>query len=409
MFSSIFSYFVKDNHYVSLIGIIVFLLVAFIFSNNKKKINPRRVFGALSLQFILAFFVLRTDIGHRFFEMLSGGFEVLYSFSDAGIKFMFGNMIDPAGPWGFLFIVKVVPIIIFFGALMSLLFHLGVIQFFVKILSFVIRPILGTSGAESLCAVANSMLGPTEAPLLVKKYLKGMTDSEMLVVMISGMSTLQASVIAVYSSMGVSMIHLLTASVMSIPGALLVSKILIPETKIPETSAGNSFEMKKDTTNILDAIASGTGDGLRLAANVAAMLIAFISLMAMVDYVLFHSIGFSLNDIFSKLFANVTFLLGISPEDKGVAGILLGQKLVINEFVAYASFVKATLTVRTQAILTYALCGFSNFSVIGILIGGISALAPNKRTTLTKLGLRALLGGTIVNLINAAIAGLLIP
>ncbi|MBD3231439.1 NupC/NupG family nucleoside CNT transporter [Candidatus Dependentiae bacterium] len=408
VFSAVYTYFLKDNHYISFIGIIIFLLVAFIFSNNKNKINPRRIFGALALQFILAFFVLRTEIGNHFFTMLSRGFERIYSFADAGIGFLFGNMIDPSGPWGFLFIVKVVPMIIFFSALMSLLFHFGIIQFLVRFLSFFIRPILGTSGAETLCAAANSMLGPTEAPLFVKKYIKGMTESEILVVMISGMSTLQAGLIAVYSSMGVSMIHLLTASVMSIPGAILVSKILIPETKIPETSAGSSFEMKKDTSNMLDAIAQGTGDGLKLAANVAAMLIAFISLMSMADYLLFNIIGYSLNEIFSKLFSNITLLLGISSREKSVAGILLGQKLVINEFVAYSSFVKATLSTRTQAILTYALCGFSNFSVIGILIGGISALAPNKRTILTKFGLRALLGGTLVNLINAAIAGLLI-
>ena len=408
MFSIITSYFVKDNHYISLIGIAVFLFTAFLFSSNKRKINYARALSALGLQFALAFFVLNTEVGQKAFASLANGFSKLYSFADAGIRFIFGNLVDTTGSWGFIFAVKVVPIIIFFGALMSLFFHLGVIQFIVKILSFLLRPILGASGAETLCAAGNSMLGPTEAPLLIKKYLKGMTDSEMLVVMVSGMCTLQAGVLAVYGSMGVPMIHLLTASVMSIPGAIVVSKILLPETKTPETAAGNSIEMKKDTANMLDAISTGTSDGLKLAANVAAMLLAFISLMAMADYFLAMFTGYDLNAVFAILFSKVAYLLGIGQADRAVAGTLLGQKLVINEFVAYANFVKVTLADRARIILTYALCGFANFSVVGILIGGVGSLAPNKRSFLTKFGLKALLGATLVNLLNAAIAGLLI-
>ncbi|MCK4651187.1 hypothetical protein KAT08_03380 [Candidatus Babeliales bacterium] len=408
MFSAIFSYFVKDNHYMSLIGIIVFLGVAVLFSNNKRKIKPKRIFAGLALQFFLALFVLKTEIGFKFFSAMAMGFSRIYSFSDAGIKFIFGNLVDTTGPWGLLFIVKVVPIIIFFGALMSLLHHLGIIQFFVKMISFIIRPLLGTSGAETLCATANSMLGPTESPLLIKKYLKNMTESEMLVVMVAGMSTIAASVMAVYGSMGIPMVHLIAASIMSIPGSILISKILVPETKVPETAAGNKFEMKKDTSNVLDAISTGTYDGLKLAAGVTAMLIAFISLMAMADYVLLSLTGYNLDSIFSKLFSNVAFLLGISAKDKNIAGTLLGQKLVINEFIAYLNFVKFSLTDRARIILTYALCGFSNISVIGILIGGIGAIAPSTRSILTKFGWRALLGGTLVNLLNAAIAGLLI-
>ncbi|MFC1894398.1 NupC/NupG family nucleoside CNT transporter [Candidatus Dependentiae bacterium] len=408
MSNPIFSYFFVNNHHMSILGIFVFLFIAFIFSNNKRKINLRRILGGLILQFLLAIFVLNTKIGHRVFSTFAEGFRILYGYSDAGIKFMFGNLIDATASWGFLFVIKVVPIIIFFGALMSLLYHIGIIQLFVKFLALIIRPILGTSGAETLCTVGNIVLGPTEAPLLIKKYLKVMTDSEMLVVMISGMSTITASLLAIYGSMGISMIHLITASVMSIPGSILISKILIPETKIPKTAVGNHMEMKKDTANILDAVAVGTCDGLKLAANIAAMLIAFISLMAMADHILLSVIGYSLNNIFAKLFSGVAHLIGISNQDKNTAGVLLGQKLVINEFVAYASLVKATLTVRSKTILTYALCGFSNISVIGILIGGISALAPNKKSFLTKFGWRALLGGTLVNLLNAAIAGLLI-
>ncbi len=403
-----FEYFLKDNHYLSLIGILVFLLVAFIFSNNKKRINVRSVVGALALQFTLGLFVLKTEIGFRAFNALAAGFSKLYSFADAGINFMFGNLGDATGSWGYIFAVKVVPVVIFFGALMSLLSYLGIIQFFVKIISFFLMPLVGSSGAETLCATANSMLGPLESPLMVKKYVKGMTDSEMLAVMIAGMSTISASVMAVYGSIGVPMIHLLTASVMSIPGSLLISKILVPETKVPETGAGNSISSEKDGANVLDAISIGTMDGMKLAAAMAAMLIAFLSLMSMVDYFLINFTGYDLNVLFAKLFSSVAYLLGISSEQASSAGTLLGQKLVLNEFIAYLSFVKIDLAERAKIILTYALCGFSNISVIGILIGGISAMAPNKRAILSKFGMRALLGGTLVNLLNAAIAGLLI-
>ncbi len=393
---------------MSLLGIFVFLAIAFIFSNNKRKIKPKRILAGLVMQFALAVFVLKTEIGVRFFTALSDGFSQIYKFTDAGIKFLFGNLLDSSGAWGFVLAVKVLPIIIFFGALMSLLYHLGVIQFFVKIVSFVIRPLLGTSGAETLCATANSMLGPTESPLLVKKFLGKMTDSEILVVMISGMATLSASVMAVYGEIGVPIVHILAASVMAIPGSILISKILVPETKIPETAAGNKFVMKKDTTNVLDAISAGTYDGMKLAAIVGAMLIAFVSLMAMADYILVYLTGYNLDAFFSKIFSNVACLIGISGEEKNIAGTLLGQKLVINEMIAYFNFVKVVLTDRTRIILTYALCGFANISVIGILIGGVGALAPSRRAILTKFGWRALLGATLVNLLNAAIAGLLI-
>jgi len=281
---------------------------------------------------------------------------------------------------------------------------------FVKGLAWIIRPLLGTSGAETLSVAANSMLGQTEAPLLIKNYLPRMTNSEFLTVMTSGMCHLSGSLLAVYGMMGVPILHLLSASVMAIPGAILISKVLIPETEVPETLAGSQASMKPETKNILDAISTGTGDGLRLAVNVAAMLIAFISIMALVDYLLFVvtgiflAEGLTLNYLFGKLFYGVAYVIGVPAADCSSAGALLGQKLVINEFVAYAEFVKLHLSDRTVAILTYALAGFSNFSCIGIQIGGIGAICPSKRELLTKLGLRALLGGTLANLLNAAIA-----
>jgi len=399
---------------MSFVGIVSILAIAFLFSKNRRKVTAKLVLSALAMQLFLAFCILRTDTGQSIFSSLAQGFRTLYTFADAGSAFVFGGLANVNGPWGLLFFVKVIPIIIFFGALMAVLFHFGVVQFFVRIISFLIRPVLGTSGAETLCAAANSMMGPTEAPLLVKKYLAKMTESEILLVMISGMATMSGSILAVYGSMGVSMVHLLSASIMSIPGAILISKILLPETKKPETLSVQALKIERDSDNVLDAVATGTTDGMRMAANVAAMLITFISLIALLNY-LFGAISswafgvsYTLDVIFSKLFSWVAFLIGVPAQDKALAGTLLGQKLAINEFVAYANFVKMELTPRARAILTYALCGFSNFSVIGIQIGGIGALAPQQRKNLIKLGLRALLGGTLANLLNASIAGLFI-
>jgi len=410
----VFAYLIEGGRYMSFVGVATVLSIAFLFSKSKRKINLRLVFSALAMQFALAFVILKTDIGNRTFSALARGFSRLYEFADAGSNFVFGGLTNVQGPWGFLFFVKVVSIIIFFGALTSLLYHLGVVQAVVKGLSWIIRPLLGTSGAETLCAAANSMLGQTEAPLLVKKYISKMTDSEILLVMISGMATMSGSILAVYGSLGVPMKHLLSASIMSIPGAILVSKILLPETGKPATAGGNSFDMERDTDNVLDAISTGTRDGMGLAANVAAMLIAFISLIALANYLVGYisysafGVTYTIDTIFAKLFSWVAFLIGVPFEDREKAGVLLGQKLVINEFIAYTSYVKMALTPRAKAILAYALCGFSNFSCIGIQIGGIGILAPSKRKILIKLGMYAVLGGTLANLLNAAIAGLFV-
>ena len=409
-----FSYFLEHNRYVGFIGIFAILFVAFLFSKNKRKINLRLVGSALAMQFALAAFILKTSVGKYIFSTMAKVFQKLYQFADKGTEFIFGNLANPMESWGYIFALKVVPTIIFFGALMALLFHLGVVQFFVKIISFLIRPILGTSGAETLCAAANSMLGQTEAPLLIKRYLKNMTESEMLVVMVSGMATLSGSIMAVYGMLGISMSHLLSAGVMSVPGSILIAKILYPESKKPETLAGQNVGMKRETSSILDAISSGTTDGLKLSVNVVAMLIAFISLIALVDFIVSRTTGYvlgfnyTLDIIFGKLFYGVSCLLGVAKEDYTNAGALLGQKLVINEFFAYANSVKMGLMDRSRAILTYALAGFSNFSCIGIQIGGIGALVPEKRPVLVKLGLFALLGATLANFLNAAIAGLFI-
>ena len=367
------------------------------------------------MQFGLAFLILKTEFGRKIFEGISSGFSGLYGFADTGASFIFGNLANVSGAWGVIFFVKVVPIIIFFGALTSLLFYLGIIQFLVKGLSFLLQPLFGTSGAETLCVVGNSMLSQTEAPLLIKGYLKKMGESEILLVMISGMSTLSGAIIAVYGSIGVPMIHLIAASVMSIPGAILISKILSPKMASKEKSDVSVAEDSENgSENIFDAIASGTIDGMKVAACVVAVLISFVSLIEMLNFLIkfFSSyiVGrpFSLNEILGGLFSGITFLLGIPIQDRIASGSLVGQKLVINEFIAYSNFVKMQLSVRTKIILVYALCGFANFSSIGIQIGGIGALAPNQKGRLAKLGLKAVLGSTLVNFLNAAIVSLIL-
>jgi len=401
------------GRFVGLFGIGLILLIAYAFSRHKKQINVPILAKGLAVQAALAYFVLQTSTGVKLFTSIAAGFQQIYQFADQGAAFVFGSLSNPAGPWGFIFGVKVLSMIIFIGALMSLLFHLGIVQLVVNGLSLVVRPLLGSTGPETLCAVANSMMGQTEAPLLVKNYLKDMTESEMLVVMVSGMATLSGAILAVYGSLGVPMHHLLASSVMSIPGAILISKILLPETEKSLTPAALSH-MKPESKNLLDAISTGTIDGLQLAVNVAAMLISFISIIALVNYLLAAVTGWlfgcpiTLTVIFGKAFAGLAYAIGIPAAEIETAGSLLGTKLVVNEFVAYVDMVKAGLSERSQAIMTYALCGFSNFSCIGIQIGGIGALVPSKRETLSKLGMMALLGGTLTNLLSAALAGLFV-
>ena len=324
----------QDGRYMSFVGIVAILGVAFLFSRHKSKVKLRLILSALAMQFVLAFAILKTDIGRHIFGALASGFSRLYEFADAGASFVFGNLTDPMGAWGFVFLAKAASIIIFFGALIGVLYHFGIVQFFVKVISWVIRPILGTSGAETLCAAANSMLGQTEAPLLIKRYLDKMTESEVLLVMVSGMATISGSLLALYGSMGVPMVHLLSASVMSIPGAILISKILLPETEKAVTSGNNQLEMERDSENVLDAISSGTSDGLSLAMNVVAMLISFIALIALLNFTIGYltnaafGVRYTLDTLFSKIFSWVAIVIGIPYKDSSAAGALLGQKLL---------------------------------------------------------------------------------
>lgn len=422
---SMFEYFLAHNRYMNLVGIVLVLLIAWLFSHKRKAIDFRLIFIALGLQILIAFAVLRTSIGHWLVQKVANGVLALYQFADAGSSFLFGSLVDASQPWGAIFAFKVLPVIIFFSAVTALLFHFCVIQFFVGLINKVLQPLLRTSGAETLCAIANSFLGQTEAPLLIRNYLKNITRSEMMTVMVCGMATISGAVLVAYAAMGVPVIHLLAASVMGIPAGLLMAKILYPETETSKTNRGTSNDCEVTSHNLFDAIAAGTSDGLQIALAVGAMLIVFVALFALLNVLVLNSClginslflwsGFAwqmpvvdLYDILGYLFAPFAYLLGFSGQEALAAGQLLGTKLSINEFVAYGNMVTMGLSERTIAILTYALCGFANFSSIGIQVGGIGALVPEKRRWLTEFGLYAVLGGTLANLLSAMIVGLLL-
>ncbi|MBN1549791.1 hypothetical protein JW872_03980 [Candidatus Babeliales bacterium] len=408
---------------MNILGIMVILGVAWSFSKKRSAVNFKLVVQGLLLQFVLAFVALKTSVGKSVIGVIADGVSSLYGFAQAGVSFVFGGVGD--GSLGVIFAFQVLPIIVFFGAFMALLFHIGIVQWVVKGISAVVRPLLGTSGSETLCAISNSFLGQTEAPLLVKNYLASMTKSEMLVVMVSGMATISGSILVVFASMGVPTEHLLSASVMAIPGSLIIAKMLYPETERSKTAKDADVTFESSAGNVLEAISQGTTDGMYLALNVGAMLISFIALIALINSLLalcsdgigmaYNILGItaavptlSLNAIFSYVFAPFSYLLGFTGDEALQVGALLGTKLTVNEFVAYGEMLKTTLSARTISIVTYALCGFSNFSCIGIQIGGIGVLVPSKRSWLSELGLRALLGGSLSNLLSAMIASLFI-
>ncbi|MCF7900322.1 hypothetical protein K9K77_02320 [Candidatus Babeliales bacterium] len=416
----LFSYLMEYNRYLNILGVFVILGIAWICSRHKSKVNVKLVVNALIMQLCIGFMALKTSVGQSVIKCIAEGVKYLYMYAEVGIKFLFGNLAVGQGTgWGVIFAVQILPMIIFFGAFMALLSHYGIVQRLVGAIGYVVRPILGTSGSETLCAIANSFLGQTEAPLLVRNYLETMTKSEILVVMVSGMATISGSILAVYASFGAPIEHLLAASVMAIPASIMISKILLPETeKQAHSSADVTFE--KSSGNIFDAVSAGTSDGLSLALNVGAMLISFIALVAMLNgclgglsvlansYLGLHLPLLSLDVIFSWVFAPFAYLLGFTGTEASQVAELIGTKVAINEFVAYLKLVEMHLTPRTAALATYALCGFSNFSCIGIQVGGIGALVPSKRKWLTELGLTAVLGGALSNLLTAMIAGLFI-
>ncbi len=417
---------------ISFSGIFVLLGIAWLMSNNRRKIPYRTVWVGIALQLLFAVIILRTKPGLLLFDYSRLVINKLLSFTDYGSAFLFGNIyrstpdivreLGGSGPFqlvdgatghfvniGTIFAIHVLPTIIFFASLMSILYHWGVMQRIVAAMAWIMTKAMKVSGAESLSAASNIFVGQTEAPLVIKPYVATMTMSELMAIMVGGFATVAGGIMAAYVRFGIDPGHLMAASVMSAPAALVMAKIIYPETQKPKTADSVHVNIEKTTENVIDAAAQGAAEGLKLALNVAAMLLAFIALIAMLNY----GLGFlhtSLKQIFGYIFMPISFFMGVPTKDLVEFGNLLGTKISINEFVAYVELgaVKSQLSPRTVIIATYALCGFANFSSIAIQIGGIGGIAPNRRSDLAKLGLRAMFGGALASWLTATIAGMII-
>ena len=397
---------------ISVGGLLLMLSAAYGLSNNRRAIDYRIVAWGLGLQLAFALFILKTRPGLAVFDFISRGVTTMLGFANAGAAFVFGPLASDTDSFGVVIAFQVLPIIVFTGALFSLLYHVGIMQRVVLVFAKIMEKTMRTSGAESLAAAANVFMGMTEAPLVIKPFVSKMTQSEMMALMTGGMATIAGSVMAGYVQMGVDPGHLLTASVMAAPAGLVIAKMLNPETETPETRGRVEVEMGQEDVNFIDAIARGTSDGLRLALNVGAMLIAFVALIALANGIL-GLVGITLEQILGILFAPVAFTLGVPWADVVTVGSLLGQKVILNEFVAYSSLTQimetpGALDPRSVTIVTYALAGFANLGSIGIMIGGIGGIAPDRRHDLARLGLRSLLGGTMATFMTASIAGMLL-
>jgi CNT family concentrative nucleoside transporter len=411
------------ERFTGLLGIVLILGVAFLMSNNRKAINYRTVGVGLLLQVLLAVFILKTEVGQNLYQWLGDAINTLLGQADKGAQFVFGSlvnrdlMIKAFGPGNdYIFFFKVVPTIIFVAVLVNMFYHLGILQ---RVVSFVgkgVHRLMGVSGAEALSNVASTFVGQVEAQIMIKPYLKNMTNSELMASMTGSFACIAGGVMAVYISLGVPAAYLLAASLMAAPGALVISKIIFPETEKSETQGEVKLELSKSHANLVDAIAAGASEGLKVGLNVIAMLIGFIALIALVDLGLGH-LGalisypeLSMNTILGKVFSVFAFAMGVPAQDVEVAGALMGKKMVVNEFVAYLDMVKLkeTLDPKTIAITSFALCGFANFSSVAIQIGGIGELAPSRRSDLAKLGFKALIAGTLASYLSATLAGLLL-
>ncbi len=403
----------------SVLGIVVLLVIAVLFSNNRKAINLRTVLGALAIQIGFAALILYVPFGRDALQATANGVSNVIAYGNEGINFVFGGLANPSNV-GFIFAVKVLPIIVFFSGLISVLYYLGIMQVVIKVIGGALQAALGTSKAESMSAAANIFVGQTEAPLVVRPYIKNMTQSELFAIMAGGTASIAGSVMAGYAGMGVPLTYLIAASFMAAPAGLLFAKILFPQTeqfndKQPET------DDSEKPTNVLEAMAGGASAGMQLALNVGAMLIAFVGLIALVNGILggvggwFGYGDLTLQSIFGWIFKPLAYLIGVSWDESAIAGQMIGMKLAVNEFVGYLEFAKylqpdtaVVLSEKTKAIITFALCGFANFSSIAILIGGIGGMAPNRRGDVARLGLKAVVAGTLANLMSATIAGLFI-
>lgn len=421
---------------VSLLGMVVLIALAWALSKHRRLFPWRTVLWGLGLQASLGLLLLRTTAGQTAFGWLRGAVTQLLAFTDPGAEFLFGPLfrtapqyiehLAPGRTWwqgldpatgepvalGIIFAVHVLPIIIFFCSLMAILYHLGVMQLLIRGMAWIMRKTMRTSGGETLSVAANIFVGQTEAPVVIRPYLAGLTMSELMAVMVGGFATVAGSVLAVYVRFGVDAGHLLTASVMSAPAALVMAKIMLPETETPRTTGTLAPVDEQRHANVLEAAAAGATDGVKLALNVGGMLIAFIALVSMVNFAL-GWVGTSLQQIFGWVFSPLAWTMGVPWSEAQTFGNLLGTKLAINEFVGYLELVHAgqtgALSPRSVVIGTYALCGFANFSSLAIQIGGIGAMAPERRGDLARLGLKALFAGAFASWLTACVAGVLTP
>jgi CNT family concentrative nucleoside transporter len=406
------------GRFTGFIGLVVIMAVAWLFSANKRSIKLSIVAWGVSLQFAFAMLVLKTDFG-KVFQAIGVGVNNMLGYVQAGTSFMFGPLGVSTGPYGVIFAFQVLSIIIFIASFFSILYYLGVMQWVVKGMAIVMQKVMGVSGAESLNVAASIFMGQTEAPLTIKPFLEGLTESELFTIMTSGMAHVSGSVMAAYVMVAhVSITHLLTAVIMTAPATIMLSKIFVPETGKPATAGRVEVKVEKTAVNVIDAAAQGAHDGLFLALNVGGMLIAFLALIAMLNGILgwVHTLPLmgwlpgSLQGIFGVVFAPVAWIMGVASKDCSAIGNLLGTRLVTNEFVAFVDLgkIKDTLDPKSFIIATYALCGFANFSSIAIQIGGIGGLAPSRKSDLARLGLRAVAAGTMANFMSACIAGMIL-
>jgi CNT family concentrative nucleoside transporter len=404
-------------------GAMVILSIAVACSTNRRAINWTTVAWGLSLQVVFAILVLKTTLGQRVFTTLGDGINKLLGFAGVGASFVFGplgnssvwgramtNVFGPEGAqYAVIFAFQVLPTIIFIAALFAILYYFGVMQIVVRLFAVMMHRVMRASGAESLNVAASIFMGQTEAPLTIRPYLPEMTQSELMTVMTSGMAHISGGIMAAYILFGIEAKHLLTAVIMTAPGTIMMAKMMVPETEVPKTMGTVRLEVERTDVNVIDAAGRGTGEGLQLALNVGAMLISFLALIALVNAVL-GVVHLSLQQIFGWVFAPVAWSMGVPWRDAPVIGNLLGTRMALNEFVAYSQLgpLKNQLDPKSFTIATFALCGFANFSSIGIQIGGIGALAPNRRHDLARLGLRAMFAGTLANFMTATIAGFLL-
>jgi len=402
---------------IGILGVIVLLGASFLLSENRKRINYSLLGWGLGLQLFLSIIILKTPLGTPFFGFFDKAVKKLIGFSNAGSDFLFKSFIPNVGYHSAMvnFAFRALPTIIFFSALMAVLYHFGIVQFIVKWVARIMQKTMGTSGSETLSVSANIFVGQTEAPLLVRPFVQSMTRSELMAVMTGGFATIAGGVMALYVTMlgdipGIAG-HLLAASIMSAPAALVIAKIILPETETSETMGTVKISIQKTNDNALEALTQGASDGLKLAANVAAMIVAFVSVVAMVNY----GLGFanlSLEQLFGFIFRPLAWTMGIPWEEAGIMGTLMGEKIIFTELIAYSNLsdlrLEEAISERTAIIASYALCGFANFGSIGIQLGGIGSIAPDRRKDLAKLAFKAMIGGAFASWLTATIAGILI-